>query len=52
MTAAVGIYYFRRYDRAVFHFVDLELLGVTEMLEDLTVSVSNCDSHDSFAPLD
>ena len=52
MTAAVGVHHLRCNDCAVLHFVDLELLGVTEMLEDLTVSVSNCDSHDSFAPLD
>ena len=51
VTAAVGIDHFRRYNGIVFYFVNLELLGVTEVLEDHTVSVSNCDSHDSFAPL-
>ena len=51
VTAAVGVYHFGRYNGTVFHVVYLELLGVTEVLEDQTVSVSNCDSHDTFAPL-
>ena len=34
----------------VFHFVYLELLGVTEVLEDHTVSISNRDFHDACAP--
>ena len=51
VAAAVGIYHFGCNDRAVFYFVNLELLGVTEMLEDLTVSISYCNSHNTFAPL-
>ena len=51
VAAAIGIHYLRGDDRAVFHFIDFELLGVTEVLEDLTVSVSNCDFHDTYAPL-
>jgi len=52
VTAAVGVDNFGSNDLVILHFVDLELLGVTEMLEDHTVSISNCDSHNSFAPLD
>ena len=51
VAAAIGVYYFGSDDVAILHFVNLELLGVTEMLEDLTAGVSYCDSHDIFAPL-
>ena len=51
VTAAVGIHYFGCNHSTILHFIDLKLLGVTEMLEDLTVSISNCDSHNTFAPL-
>ena len=52
VTAAASVHHFGCDDIAVLNFVNLELLGVTKMLEDLTVSVSNCDSHEFFAPLD
>ena len=51
VTAAVGVNNFGRNDAAVFHFIDLKLLGMTEMLEDRTISISNCDSHNSTTPL-
>ena len=51
VAAAAGVHHFGCNHNIVFHFVYLELLGVTEVLEDQTVSVSNCDSHDTFAPL-
>ena len=52
VTAATGVDHFGCHNGAVLHFVNLELLGVTEMLEDLTVSISNCNSHDLFTPFD
>ena len=39
VTAAVGINDFRMDDFAVHSFIKLELLGVTEMLKDLTVFI-------------
>ena len=45
VTAAVGGNDLLRDDYAVLHVVELELLSVTEMLEDLSVFVSDCDSH-------
>ena len=51
MTAAIGIHDLGGQNGAVLHFVNLELLGVTEVLEDHTVSVGNCDTHNVFAPL-
>ena len=50
MAAAIGVYYFGSDDVAILHFVNLELLGVTEMLEDHTVSISNCNSHEGYTP--
>ena len=47
VAAAAGIHNLGRNNSAVFHFVYLELLGVTEVLEDQTVSVSDCDSHNA-----
>jgi len=52
VTAATGVDHFGCHNGAVLHFVNLELLGVTEMLEDLTVSISNCNSHDLFTPFE
>ena len=51
VAAAVGVHHFRRNDGTVFHFVNFELLGVTEVLEDHTVGISDCDFHSRFAPL-
>ena len=50
VTTAVGINNFGRNDAAVFHFIDLKLLGMTEMLEDHTVGISNCNSHEGYTP--
>ena len=52
MTAAVAVYDLGCDNITVFHFINLKLLGVTEVLEDHTVSISNCDFHDMFAPFD
>ena len=45
VPAAVGWYDLLRDNFTVLHIVELELLRVTEMLEDLSVFVSYCDSH-------
>ena len=45
VTGAVGIYKLCFNDLAVFNIVQFELLGVTEMLKDISVLVSYCDSH-------
>ena len=45
VAAAVGVHDLGGYDGAVFHVVDLKLLGVAEMLEDQLVCVSNCNFH-------
>ena len=50
VAAAIGVHNFRSNDVAILHFVNLELLGVTEMLEDHTVSISNCNSHEGYTP--
>ena len=51
VTAAVGVNDFRMSDFAVHSFLKLELLGVTEVLKDLTVFIGNCNFHNriSFA---
>ena len=45
VTGAVGIYKLCFNNLAVFNIVQFELLGVTEMLKDVSVFVSYCDSH-------
>ena len=45
VTAAVGINDFRMDDFAVRGFINLELLGVSEMLENLTVLIGNRNFH-------
>lgn len=45
VAGAVGIYKLCFNDFAVFNIVQFELLGVTEMLKDVSVFVSYCDSH-------
>ena len=45
VTTAIGWYDLLGNDLAILHVVELELLGVAEMLEDLSVFVSYCDSH-------
>ena len=45
VTAAAGVYHRGGNDLVVRHLVDLELLGVTKVLEDLTVLIGNCNFH-------
>ena len=45
MAAAVGGNDLLANDPAVLHVVELELLRVSEMLEDLSVFIAYCDSH-------
>ena len=45
VAAAVGIHDLGGNDVAIFDVVNLELLGVTEMLENQLVCVSNCNFH-------
>ena len=45
VTTAIGWYDLLGNDLAILHVVELELLGVAEMLEDLSVFVRHCDSH-------
>ena len=45
MAAAARIHNLRRNDISIFHIIDFELFGVTEVLKDFSVFVSNCDSH-------
>ena len=42
MTAAIGIDHFCIGDRSVFHFINLNLFGVSEMLKNFSVFISNC----------
>ena len=49
MAAAVGINDFRMNDLAIRSFIKLKLLGVAEMLENLTVFISNCNFHDGIS---
>ena len=50
MTRAVGIENLCVYDSAVFDLIDLELLGMTEMLKDGFIFISNCNFHDKKSP--
>ena len=49
VTAAVGVNDFRMSDFAVHSFIKLELLGVTEVLKDLTVFIGNCNFHNGIS---
>ena len=49
VTAAVGVNDFRMDDFAVRSFINLELLGVAEMLKDLTVLIGNCNFHNGIS---
>ena len=49
VTAAVGVNDFRMSDFAVHSFIKLELLGVTEMLKDLTVFIGNCNFYNGIS---
>ena len=45
VTAAVGIDYFTIYDFSVFCGINLKLLGMAEVLKDMSVFVSYCNFH-------
>ena len=45
MATAARIHNLRRNDISIFHIKDFELFGVTEVLKDFSVFVSDCDSH-------
>ena len=49
MAAAVGVNDFRMNDLAIRSFIKLELLGMAEMLENLTVFIGNCNFHDGIS---
>ena len=46
VTTAHGVNNLGSNDLAIFHVIDLELGTVAKVLENKTVFVSNCDSHD------
>ena len=45
VAAAHGVHHFGSDDLTVHHIIDLKLLGMTEVLENVSVFISNCDSH-------
>ena len=45
MSAAASIHNLRRNDFSIFHIVDFKLFGVTEVLKDFSVFISDCNSH-------
>ena len=45
VAAAVGIHYLAGEDLSVLRLINLKLFGVSEMLENLSVFVSNCNFH-------
>ena len=45
VTAAVSIHHLGCHDLAVLDVIDLELFGVSKVLEDVSVFIGNCDSH-------
>ena len=49
VTAAIGVNDFRMSDFAVHSFIKLELLGVTEVLKNLTDFIGNCNLHNGFS---
>ena len=49
VTAAICIDDFRGDDAAIRHVIELELLGVTKVLKNLTVFISDCDFHGCFS---
>ena len=48
MTASIGINDLLIHDLAVFNVIQLELFGMAEVPEDLSVFVCDCDSHNIF----
>ena len=51
VAAAVCVNDLSIHDLAVFCFVHLELRGVTEVLENIAVFISNCDTHRKTPPV-
>ena len=49
MAAAIGINDFRMNDLAIRSFIKLKLLGVAEMLENLTIFIGDCNFHNGFS---
>ena len=45
MSTSIRVYYLLSCDSVFLHIIQLEPLGMTEVLEDLSVFVSDCDSH-------
>ena len=45
MTTAVGIHHLRRKDLSILNIIDLKLLGMAKVLEDHTIFISDCNSH-------
>ncbi len=45
MTASVRVNNLFSHNFTVFHVIQLKLRGVSEVLEDLSVFIGNCDSH-------
>ena len=45
VSASIGVYYLFSCDPAVLCVIQLELFGMTEMLEDFSVFIGDCDSH-------
>ena len=45
MAAAVGVHHLGRNNSTILYIIDLKLLGVTKVLKDLSVRISNCNSH-------
>ena len=49
MAAAIGINDFRMNDLAIRSFIKLKLLGVAEMLENLTIFIGDCNFHNGIS---
>ena len=49
VAAALGIDHFGRHDLSVLHLIDLKLGRMAEVLENLTVFISNCNFHCMFS---
>ena len=45
MSAAASIHNLRRNDFSIFHIVDFKLFGVTEVMKDFSIFISDCNSH-------
>ena len=45
VSAALRAYNFRRYDVSVLDFIYLEIFGMSEVLENLSVLICNCNLH-------